>query len=197
MASLDALMKKILDDSETSARQVIGEAVTKEELRQKEENNQMEKQCQRLMEEANREANNIYHQLCSEKEMQIRDENLFLKQQSVDHIFEEVKKQLEQLSEQEYLSYLSSSLKGRDLEGYFLILPDDKKVISTEEVKKALKSGGVTGTYEIVGSEILSVKNGFSLMKDSVEENHTFESEIRYLRQDMEGEVLQILYGRE
>ncbi|HIT89876.1 MAG TPA: hypothetical protein IAC41_05590, partial [Candidatus Merdenecus merdavium] len=121
---------------------------------------------------------------------------LFLKEGMLDHVFDCAHEELKSLDQEEYMQFLTLNLSLKELEGYVLIIPERYLQDHESEIENALKTSGVTGNYTLINGSKHGVTNGFVLMKDGIEENHTFDSWIGYLREEMEGEILDILYER-
>ncbi|WOO37655.1 V-type ATP synthase subunit E [Anaerocolumna sp. AGMB13020] len=196
MGSLESLTHKIIEDAKLQAEDIIKQALDKISVELEDEAGKNNIYCEKIKQEAERKAEEIYRRVIAEKEMEIRDKNLFVKQKQLDNVFHEALRRLKDLSLEEYIKYLRHTLSGKDLKGYEIFLPEK---YNTEENDKAIKelfnkiseSSGVLSDiqYRPIGG-------GFILMKNGVVENYTFETWIDIIRQDAEGEVLEILYGK-
>jgi V/A-type H+/Na+-transporting ATPase subunit E len=196
LGSLEGLTRKIIEDAKLQADEIIKQALDKISVELEEEAGRNTIHCEKIKEDAEKKADEIYRRVIAEKEMEIRDKNLFVKQKQLDKVFFEALGRLKDLSLEEYLKYLEHTLSGKNLKDYEIFLPDK---YNTEENDKAIKelldkiceNSGVLSNiqYQPIGG-------GFILMKNGVVENYTFETWIDIIRQDAEGEVLEILYGK-
>ncbi|MFR3728070.1 V-type ATP synthase subunit E [Lacrimispora sp.] len=186
MGSLEALTKKIIEDGSTQAQRIIDEALEKSKKELEEAIRETERICANRIKEAEGKANELYQLICAEKEIELRDKNLFIKQKMIDQVFKEAFKQLQNLKIEDYKELLIRMLGNRDLSNNILILPEKYAGAEQElNVNPPLKT------------EYRPLAGGFILMREGVEENYTFESWIDLIRQEMEQEVMDILYGEE
>jgi V/A-type H+-transporting ATPase subunit E len=195
LGSIETLTQRIIEDGNQEAQQIIREALEKVEKQLAIETEKTNEMCKFILEEAELEADKLYHQICSEKEMEIRDENLSIKQGVLDEVYEKALTELKSLNEEEYFAYLKNILSGKDLQDCVIQLPERYLGEKEERIRDSIAEWGTTGEYKL-SSQGYKVESGCKLIKDGVEENYTFESWIRYYRQEMEGEILEILYGR-
>lgn len=195
MGSLEALTEKIIEDGKIQAQRMIDEALEKSKRELEEKKRETDRTCATMIKEAEVKAGELHHQICAEKELEIRDKNLFMKQKVIDRVFMEAFVQLKNLDLKEYKELLSRMLGDKDLSSYVLILPE-KYTEKEKELDVFLN--------DLVGKEKFPLKmdykpftGGFMLIRDGIEENYTFESWIDVIRQEMEREVLNLLYGEE
>jgi len=196
LGSLEDLTRKIIEDAKLQADEVIKQALDKINVELDEEARKNNIHCEKIKQDAEKKAEEIFRRGFAEKEMEIRDKNLFVKQKQLDKIFHEALIRLKDLSLEEYLKYLKYTLSGKDLKGYEIFLP---KKYNTEEDDKAimkLLDEISENSVALSNIEYRSIGGGFILMKNRVVENYTFETWIDIIRQESEGEVLEILYGK-
>lgn len=195
MGSLEELTGKIIEDGKIQAQRLIDEAVENSKRELEEKAREIERNCDNIIKEAEVKADELYHQICAEKEIEIRDKNLFTKQKIIDRIFMEAFAQLKNLDIEGYKELLSRMLGEKDLSNYILILPERYSKMETG-IDTFLNSLIEKDKFPLK-TEYRSLSGGFILVKDGIEENYTFESWIEVIRQEMEREVLDILYGKE
>lgn len=195
MGSLEELTGKIVEDGRIQAQKIIDEAVERSKKELEEEMSKVDRSCDNMIKDARIKAKDLYHQICAEKEIELRDKNLFIKQKVIDGVFAEAFSQLKNLSIEEFKLLLTRMLKGRDLSNDSLILPS-KYLAMQEEMDIFLNNLLEAGKFPIK-TVYEPLAGGFILVQDGIEENYTFESWINVIRQEMEGEVLDILYGEE
>lgn len=195
MGSLEELTGKIVEDGRIQAQKIIDEAVERSKKELEEEMSKVNRSCDNMIKDAQIKAKDLYHQICAEKEIELRDKNLFIKQKVIDGVFAEAFSQLKNLSIEEFKLLLTRMLKGRDLSNDSLILPS-KYLAVQEEMDIFLNNLLEAGKFPIK-TVFEPLSGGFILVQDGIEENYTFESWINVIRQEMEGEVLDILYGEE
>lgn len=187
MGSLEALITKIIEDGQNQAQKLIDETVENSKKVLEEEIRETERLCDNRIKEAEIKAGELYHMICAEKEIEIRDKNLFIKQNVMDRVFTEAFMQLKNLNGDKFKDLLIRMLGNKDLSNDILILPE--KYSGLEKEKESFLDGLVISYRPLDG--------GFILVRDGIEENYTFESWIDVIRQEMEREVMDILYGEE
>lgn len=186
LGSLEALTKKIIEDGSIQAQRIIDEALEKSKKELEEAIRETERICANRIKEAEGKADELYQLICAEKEIELRDKNLFIKQKMIDQVFMEAFKQLQNLKIEDYKELLIRMLGNRDLSNNILILPE-KYAGAEQELNE----------NPPLKTEYRPLAGGFILMREGVEENYTFESWIDMIRQEMEQEVMDILYGEE
>lgn len=181
MSNLDNLTKKILEDSKSQADIIIEEAnKVKEDIlnaKLKEANEQKNK----IIERATHEAGMLKDRVISNAELQVRNEKLKAKQEVIERVFELSKEKLNNLGEEEYLSYLKNTLKGLELKG-------TETLIVPKKFKSKVKS-----FYPKV-SEEETTDSGFLLKDSGILLNYTFDALVDYLREELEIDVAMSLF---
>lgn len=195
MGSLEELTGKIIEDGKIQAQRLIDEAVENSKRELEEKAREIERTCDNIIKEAEEKADELYHQICAEKEIEIRDKNLFTKQKVIDRIFMEAFAQLKNLDIEGCKELLSRMLGEKDLSNYILILPE--RYFQMETGIDTFLNSFIEKDKFPLKIVYRSLSGGFILDKDGIEENYTFESWIEVIRQEMEREVLDILYGKE
>jgi V/A-type H+-transporting ATPase subunit E len=82
----------------------------------------------------------------------------------------------------EFAGFLTERLAKLKLSGEAIILPARYGIEKLEQEGVAVSKGG------------RAISGGFILVKDGIEQNNTFEALLGYYRDELEGEVLKILY---
>lgn len=195
MGSLEALTEKIIEDGRNQAQRLIDETVKKSKKVLEEEIREIEHICDNRIKEAEVKAGELYHMICAEKEIELRDKNLFIKQKVMDRVFREAFMQLKNLNIVEYKDLLTRLLGDKDLSNDILILPE--KYDRMEYDMDSFLNGLVGKDKTPLKTVYRPLAGGFILMREGIEENYTFESWIDVIRQKMEREVADILYGEE
>lgn len=195
MGSLEELTGKIIEDGKIQAQKIIDEAIESSKRELEEETKRIEHSCDSMIKEAEIKANEWYRQICAEKEIEIRDKNLFMKQKILDGIFSEAFEQLKNLDIEGYKELLKRKLLGKDLSNYILMIPD--KYLKMQNELEHFLQGLFEKDKFPMKVDYKPLAGGFILVQDGIEENYTFESWIDLIRQEIEREVLDILYREE
>jgi V/A-type H+-transporting ATPase subunit E len=195
MGSLEELTGKIVEDGRIQAQKIIDEAVERSKKELVEEMSKVDRNCDNMIKDAQIKAKDLYRQICAEKEIELRDKNLFIKQKVMDGVFADAFSQLKNLDIEEFKLLLTRMLKGRDLSNDSLILP--AKYLAMQEELDTFLNNLLEAGKSPLKTIYQPMAGGFILVQDGIEENYTFESWLDVIRQEMEGEVLDILYGEE
>jgi V/A-type H+-transporting ATPase subunit E len=104
----------------------------------------------------------------------------------LDKIFAEALKRLNDMPKEDFVKFLNDYLAGLALDGESLYVPN-KYGITAKDIKAKNVVLATDGARAIEG--------GFMLAQKGIEQNHTFEALIGYYRDELESEVLKILYA--
>lgn len=184
MANLDQLTEQILKDARDKAAQIIGEAETLANEKIQNAQKQSLTRKEMILVRAKNESELISERIVSGTGLRIRDDKLKAKGTVIDKVMDRVKEKLAHLPDADSLKFIESSLKGRSFQ-------DDEKVLVKQglenEVKKILGNRPVEGTKDLTG---------FIIDKQGVLENHSFETTLDYLKEDLEAQAAQILFAK-
>jgi V/A-type H+-transporting ATPase subunit E len=195
VSNLDNLTAKILSDSKARAKEIVDSAKAAAEKKIAGEIEAANAESEKIIADAKIEAERQANQRVQGQILAVRDANLAAKREMLDKIFGDALKQLNDMPKGEYIKYISDYLAKLELDGEELILPGKYGVTSIDEINEALKAAGKKGNLTLGSDAKHSIESGFMLLKKGMEQNHTFESLIGYYRDDLESEVLQILYA--
>ena len=182
MANLDNLTAKILADAQAKAAQIAAEATREADAKVAEEVRLASEEAAKIVADSELEAARQAEQLVSGKILAIRDENLAAKREMLDKVFAGALTRLNSMPKAEFEKFLAGCLSKLELDGEELFLPERYGIT-------AVPFSGVT----VGGSR--NIEGGFILAKNGIEQNHTFEALLRYYRDDLEPQVLKILYA--
>lgn len=198
MSGLDNLTAKILADSEAKSKEIIDAAKRDADAKIAEEVRAATAEGEKIIANAHIEAARNAEQIVGGKTLSIRDENLGAKREMLDKIFAEALKRLNDMPKNEYLEYLGEYLSKLDLNGEEIVLPKKYGIASIDEIIHTGKLASLLGkgpNVKINTDENRAIDGGFVLVKNGIEQNHTFEALVSYYRDDLESEVLKILYA--
>jgi len=183
MSNLENLINKILEDAKIEADKILEESakINKDILDSK--INEANEKKKKILDKAVNEASMIKDRIISNAELKVRDEKLKIKQEIIDKVFDLAKKKLKELTEDEYIKFLTNNLKSINLKGTeILIVPENMKARV-----KAIESMPKVSDDEIVDS-------GFILKDGDIAVNYSFDSLVDYLREELETEIAQHLF---
>lgn len=198
MSGLDNLTAKILADSKAKAEEIIAAAKREADAKIAGEVREATAESEKIIANAHIEAARNAEQIIGGKTLALRDENLGAKREMLDKIFAEALKRLNDMPKDEYIEYLSEYLSKLSLDGEEIVLPKKYAIASIDEVIHTGKLASLLGkkpNVTLSSDENRMIDGGFVLVKNGIEQNHTFEALVSYYRDDLESEVLKILYA--
>lgn len=217
MSNLENLTAKILAEAKERAGEITAAAKAEAETGIARDVAAAQVEADKLVTDAKTEAELTAERIVQGKTLAIRDENLGAKRQMLDKVFAEALKRLNGMPEDEYLSYLKGYLPKLDLQGQTVIVPAKyssaaKALEKTPEDKRSVAEDGLAAFVNGVIDRFVNkgsnteepgvklefsdkIDGGFVLVKDGIEQNHTFSALLDYYRYELESEVLKILYA--
>jgi V/A-type H+-transporting ATPase subunit E len=201
MAGVEKIKEKILQDAESKVNEILEKA----RLQAKEiVENGKQKAAQKgreISQKALHDANEKKRIINSIVELEMRKDILAAKQEVIDNVFETALQNLSQMPAAKYFELLSemilSSVKTGNEE---IILSEFDRQRSPEgflDQTNALTAEiGMTGAL-IMSRENRNIRGGFVLVSDTMEINQTFEAIIKMKREELEAEVVSLLFSPE
>lgn len=183
MSNLDNLTQKILEDAKIKADLIIEESTKKNEgivsSRVKDANERQKK----IIEKATTEASMMKDRVVSNAELKVRDEKLKAKQHIMDKVFNKSKEKLINISEEDYVAFLTSNIKDIQFKGTEVL------IVPSNMIAK-VKSLGLTPKV----SEEEVVESGFLIKDNDIILNYSFSTLVDYLRDELESEIAKDLF---
>lgn len=183
MGDIQKLTDEILRDASAKAEKILADA--KHQADEVKEKAEVESQAhkQRILQRARVEAGLITERINSGANLKIRDEKLGAKGQVIDKVMDRVRDMIQALPPEVELRAIRAELLergGLKAEETLLVRPG-----LAEKVKKSLKVEKVEEQEGIYG---------FVLERAGVLENHAFDTQLDFLKEDLEAEASQILF---
>ena len=183
MSNLENLTQKILDDANNRAS-IIKEDSEKDNKKIIDSKiNEANDKKSKLIEKAASEAGLLKERVVSNAELKIRNEKLKAKQQVIERVFNLAKTKLENLSEDDFVNYLSKTLKNINLQGNEILV-----------VPQRLRQKVITLGLPLIVSQEETIDSGFLVKCDGIILNYNFNSLVDYYRDDLEAEIAQSLF---
>ncbi|QAA34063.1 V-type ATP synthase subunit E [Clostridium manihotivorum] len=198
MSKIEHLVNKILEDAESESKRILEEAEAEKELILRKKLEEAKKVEKTIIDKANEEAALKRERMLSNVALKLRNEKLEVKQKIIDEVFEQALNDLCSMSKEAFLTYLKSEILKVDIKGDEKLILNSygKNIVSisfVDEVNTELLSMGKVGRLTI-SEETRNFRGGFILEKDGVEINNTFEALISSYREELEPEVVSILF---
>lgn len=181
------IIDKIISDAEGEAKKIIADAEEKalSVIKEAEKNADAEASIKRKESEA--EAKKAFDKEISGAEMKAKKIILERKQQVIQEVIAESRKNLMSLKDDEYKNVILNMLKNtKEAQGAEIIFSQKDK----EPLKDAVTSLGMK-----VSDEVRNIGKGFIVKNGDVEYNFSFEDIINVSREDLEYTAYEILFG--
>ena len=185
MPGIENITDKITRDAKIKAALMISEARQKAADEAKIITEETDRETRRITEQAGVLASRRREQIAAKTDSEIRDKKLEAKQKAIDSVFSESLRRLENLSPGELESFAADYCKKAGLkEGDLIVLPDKYGEIDIKKIDPRLSL--YSGERKISG--------GFILISGDIEQNNTFSALLDFLRNDIEPEVVSMLF---
>lgn len=182
MGDIQNLTDEILRDATQKAEKILADAKQTIEQKGKAAEHEAQSHRQRILNRAELDAKLITERIISGAKLKLRDQKLSAKGEVIDRVMAKVNEKIKHISTQDEVKYILADLNGRTLaSGEKLIVREGM----ADKVKAVLP--GVT-VEEQAGI------SGFIIDRGGVIENHSLESSLDFLKEDLEAEASQILF---
>lgn len=198
MAGIDNLKERILKDDQKRAEDIIREAEEKANAILNEANAKAETILKDARIKAERAGENRYERIIARAQLDARNNVLTAKQEMIDKVMELAEQKVRNMDKEEYSNLLEELiLKSVETgEEEVVFSKDDKNRIDPgliARINDKLKSQGKKGMLR-VSSETRKIGPGLVLKNGGIEINCSIGSQIRALRDSLEGEIAAILF---
>ena len=196
--NLDNIISKILQDCEEKAKAAIEEAEAKAAEIIQSSINDAEKEKERILSAVEAEAKNAAEHIILSKRLEIRNQELEAKRESLDKVFALSLKRLNDMPKDKFMGFLRSALAKADLGGGAkIILPSG---LSPEEKESAVKelNAGLSGNTLSLYKGDRVIDGGFILILagSGIENNCSSQALVDFYRYELESEILNYLEER-
>ena len=182
MAGLENILNKITEDAEKKAEEIIKEAEDKKIKIIENREDDAKKLSDKLYEVSKKEGEDILKRAKSGAELEARDKILSEKHKKIDEILELAIKELDNLSEEDFVKYVRNNVEGIENEDSVLDVPDKYR----DAIKKADLG------FQISDKD---VERGFILHNNNLNYNGNFKSIVKSEREDLEQFLAEKLFG--
>jgi len=199
--SFDDILKKIKEDAEEEASRILKEADARSrEIIEEAEKEALDKSRKDLL-KAETEAEEEKRRILALERLEARRSLLMAKQEAVDEVYAEVLERLRNLSDDEYLSFVRKSVLEAVETGEetLLISPGDRERITPaflEGLNGELEKRGLPGSLRMEEVDA-DLGGGVVLRGEGTEVNLTFSEIVDSVREELEPQVIAILFPRE
>ncbi len=182
MGDIQKLTDEILQDAKVKAEKTLADAQHRaDEIKKQAEHDSLAHKG-RIVQRAEMEAGLITERIVSGANLRVRDEKLAAKGQIIDKVMDRVREKIKGLSPETELSAILEKLRERGLQS------DDTIIVRPGMADKVR---GVLTTARVEEEEGIY---GFVIDRAGVLENHAFDTQLDFLKEDLEAEASQILF---
>lgn len=198
MAGAEKLTERILSDARLKAEQHLKRAREEAESIMKSSAEEAEKNRMRMLDNAKIEADEARKKMLAAAALDARKQKLKVKQEVIDLVFEKALERLCSLPEDEYFNILAEMIASIIQNGTAEIVlssADKQKYANTfeEKINKLIKDKGSKAVVSL-SSETRDIKGGFILKMGNIEVNSSFDALIKMKRDELEPEIVKVLY---
>lgn len=199
MSNLNNLTSKIVEDASNKANSIMEEAKAQEKLIIDNKVKEAEKLKSEILEKAHLEAKNKKDRVISNAELQVRNEKLRAKQEVINKVMKASLETLSNMEQDKYLALVKKYIVEMKLNNVQeLIVPEKYREALTlqyiDDINMAIKASGCAG--EVVKSlDSRNIVSGFILTKNGIDMNNSFETILSYMRDDLEADIVKVLYN--
>lgn len=199
MANLEKLTNKIVEEAQVEADRILKEAEEEKAKVITAMEKKGDKEKEAILETAKREAELRRGRVVSNANLKVRNDKLEAKRVVLSKTFVKALEELESLSVAEKVGFIKEALKNARVDGdeEIIVSADVKaefeKSNGIEELNKVLEDRGIKAGLKLSG-DTRNLKGGFILLKNGIELNFSFQSIVNSLREDLEGELIGMLF---
>ncbi|MCL1793378.1 MAG: V-type ATP synthase subunit E [Oscillospiraceae bacterium] len=185
MSGIENIIGKITEDAKTKAAQMIAQATHKANLEAETAAKSAKGEAARVLEQAGVLASRRKEQILAKTRAETRDKKLGAKQKAIDKVFAESLERLKNLPQGEFERFVSGACKIAGIrEGDQIILPEKYKKTDIKKIDPRLS---------LYAGE-RAAESGFILISGGFEQNNTFSALLDFIRNDIEPEVISLLF---
>ncbi len=198
MAVIENLKNRIIKDNEDRAKQIENEAIAKAEDIISQAKNKADEIMNNMKSKAERDGLERKERLMSRSQLDSRNEVLFAKQEAIDKVLDNVVGRINQMDDKDYFDFIEKVLLSSVESGEEEIIFSEKDMGRIQPsfitvVNDKLNAMGKKGLIKI-SEEARNIGPGFILVHGGLEINCSIESQIRLLRDSLEGDLANLLF---
>lgn len=198
MANIDNLKNKILSDDRATAESILNEGKEKAQKIIDEANKKAEEIISGMKEKSEKDGKDKMDRMISRAKLDARNNILKAKQSAIDKVLNKVLDKVSNMDDEEYSIFIENLLLNNVETGdeEIIFSPKDKARIKDALIVKVngkLIEKGLKGQLKI-SSETRNITSGFILKRGGLELNCSIDSQIRILRDSLEGEIAYLLF---
>ncbi len=193
MQGMQRIKDRILEDARAQAEDIIKEAEGKVAEVMEQASKEAESLRAKLREKGREEAEEARRRMLAMAELDIRKEELAIKQKLIDRAFDEALGRLQNLKGKEYKALVMKMVKDAGANG-------DEEIIVSAGDRQLFEKGLLKDINSKLGLDLKlsgeerNIKGGFILKSTGIEINNSFDTLIRMERDQIETQIAEILF---
>lgn len=180
MAELNRLTDRILEEAQGVADGILSEAKAKVEKIEANSKSQSESKFKAIVEKGEQEAATLKERLKSNANLKARDNELKVKQEVIQRVYEAALKDMKNIDSEKYVEYVKNNASFS--EDTVLVVQEDK----LELVKEKFPAVKVSNDR--------FADSGFIEISGGIEKNFTFDAQLNYIKDEVQGEIARVLF---
>ncbi len=180
MAELSKLTDRIIMEAKEEAQEIVSNARAKVDKINENSKKQAQLKHDAILKKGALEADNLKERLKSNANLRARDNELKVKQEAIQKVFESALEDMKNIEDDELISYIEKNAS-----------------FSNESIIIVAK-----GKYELVKNRFPQLQiskdrfasSGFIEISSGIEKNFTFDAQIEYIKDELQGEIAKVLF---
>lgn len=198
MAGIENLKNRIIKDNEDRSKKIESDAKAKAEEVINQANNKADEIMNSMKAKAEKDGQERKERLMSRAQLDARNEVLLAKQEAIDMVLDNVVNRISQMNDKEYLDFIENLLLSNVETGEEEIVFSEKDKARIQPsfitvVNDKLNAMGKKGLVKM-SNKTRDIGSGFILVRGGLEINCSIESQIRLLRDSLEGDIANLLF---
>ena len=197
MSGIDRIYDKIINDAKEQADKMLDEAKQKISVMKKAVKEQLDEKKQEQIELAEKEAENIINRAVANRNLEGKKQLLSVKQKVISKVFETAHVELMNMPENDLLKMYKNLIIGSLEKGKneIMLNEDDAKAIGQKLIDLLEKD--IDSSFRVsLSSHFIQDDKGVIVRNENIYSNSVFSSILKYKKQELETDIMKILFER-
>lgn len=197
MSGIDRIYDKIINDAKEQADKRLDEAKQKISVMKKAVKEQLDEKKQEQIELAEKEAENIIKRAVVNRNLEGKKQLLSVKQKVISKVFETAHVELMNMPEDDLLKMYKNLIIGSLEKGKneIMLNEDDAKAIGQKLIDLLEKD--IDSSFRVsLSSHFIQDDKGVIVRNENIYSNSVFSSILKYKKQELETDIMKILFER-
>lgn len=181
MSNLENITQKIVDDATKKAEDIIREASEKKQEIINNEEERAKSEAKKILDKALANSDLEKDKIISSSNLKLRDEKLKMQGEILNKVFEAAKEKLTNVDDKVYKEFIEKKLANFPKDDIELVLQKGREKLFENSL------------YKISNEK---TESGFKVISKKEVINFDFKELVDFYRQDLEGEIAKMIFGR-